>query len=296
MSKTNYLAGCIIISVLILFFITGITGCNRTGDNDVLGKDMEKVTSNLMVMDISLSEEPYGIGVNKEDTQLLEKVNEFISYMKDNGKFDEIISHYEEGETPQPVKSAELNESDNQLVVATTGEFEPFDYDIGNDHYGIDREIAAALAEYLGKELVLVNTNFDIMFLSVYEHKCDICIAGITIKEEREKYVNFSDPYYVAMLSPAIKKSNDSLKDATSKEEFDRILKEKGNNFKFGVENQTTGLFYLEDGATYGHDDFSLNIMKYENLSEALDSLDEGEVDCIIGDHAVLKYIISTLK
>ena len=57
-------------------------------------------------------------------------------------------------------------------------------------------EIAAALAEYLGKELVIQNMDFDSVCLSVGQQKCDIAMAGLTIKDDRKEYVNFSNPYY----------------------------------------------------------------------------------------------------
>ena len=58
-------------------------------------------------------------------------------------------------------------------------------------------EIAALFAQELGKELVIENMDFDAVCLSVGQHKCDIAMAGLTINEEREEYVTFSDPYYV---------------------------------------------------------------------------------------------------
>ena len=59
-------------------------------------------------------------------------------------------------------------------------------------------EIASLLAQELGKELVIENMDFDAVCLSVGQHKCDIAMAGLTINEEREEYVTFSDPYYKA--------------------------------------------------------------------------------------------------
>jgi ABC-type amino acid transport substrate-binding protein len=91
-----------------------------------------------------------------------------------------------------------LDESKDQLVVATNAAFEPFEYTKGDSYVGIDMEIAKALADKLGKELVIQNMSFDAVCLSVGQHKCDLAIAGLTIKEDRKEYVAFSDPYYQA--------------------------------------------------------------------------------------------------
>ncbi len=59
-------------------------------------------------------------------------------------------------------------------------------------------EIAKLLADELGKELVIQNMDFDAVCLSVSQQKCDIAMAGLTINEEREEYVTFTDSYYSA--------------------------------------------------------------------------------------------------
>ena len=87
----------------------------------------------------------------------------------------------------------------DQLVVATNASFEPFEYVDGDSYKGIDMELASLLAQELGKELVIENMDFDAVCLSVGQHKCDIAMAGLTINEEREEYVTFSDPYYKEM-------------------------------------------------------------------------------------------------
>ena len=79
----------------------------------------------------------------------------FIKEIKENGKFDEICNKYFADGEPTAVTSAKLDTSKDQLVVANNASFEPFEYMKGDKYYGIDMEIAAALAEKLGKELVI---------------------------------------------------------------------------------------------------------------------------------------------
>ncbi len=103
----------------------------------------------VKVIDVNLTEEEYAFGVDKDQEDLLKSANEFIQEIKGNGKFDEICNKYFGDGEPTPVKSAKLDSSKDQLVVATNASFEPFEYMKGDDYYGIDMEIAAALAEKL---------------------------------------------------------------------------------------------------------------------------------------------------
>ena len=155
-------------------------------------------SSEVKVIDIPLTEEEYAFGVDKDQPELLEQANAFIAKIKEDGTFDEICNKYFGDGEPTAVTSATLDESKDQLVVATNAGFEPFEYTKGDSYYGIDMEIAALLAKELGKELVISNMDFDAVCLSVGQHKCDIAMAGLTVKEDRMEYVNFTDTYYNA--------------------------------------------------------------------------------------------------
>lgn len=152
----------------------------------------------VRVIDIDLTSEQYAFGVDKEQPELLEKTNEFIAKIMEDGTFDEICNHYFGDGEPVMVKSAEYDESKDQLVVATNAGFEPFEYMKGEDYCGIDMEMAALLADYLGKELVIQNMDFDAVCLAVGQQKCDIAMAGLTITDSRKDQVTFTDSYYNA--------------------------------------------------------------------------------------------------
>ncbi len=116
-----------------------------------------------------------------------------------DGTLDEICKKYFSDGEPEAVKSAKLDTTKDQFVVATNAAFEPFEYTKGEDYYGIDMEIAKLLADELGKELVIENMDFDAVCLSVSQQKCDIAMAGLTINEEREvcyiyRFLLFSIP------------------------------------------------------------------------------------------------------
>ncbi len=70
---------------------------------------------------------------------------------------------------------------------------------------GYDVEIAKAIAEALGKELVIVKTEWDGLIPAVNAGKIDAVIAGMSPTEERKFSVDFSDPYYESDLVIVIK-------------------------------------------------------------------------------------------
>ena len=61
---------------------------------------------------------------------------------------------------------------------------------------GYDVQIAKRIAEGLGRELVIVKTEWDGLIPALTTGKIDAVIAGMSPTEERKTAVDFSDPYY----------------------------------------------------------------------------------------------------
>lgn len=277
---------------IVLTCVTAVATLAGCGSKDA-GTSGSKQTK---VIDVDLTSEEYAFGVDKTQPELLAKVNEFIAEIKANGTFDEICDRYFGSGTPEGVQSATLDESKDQLVVATNAAFEPFEYMQGESYYGIDMEIAAALAEYLGKELVIQNMDFDAVCLSVGQQKCDIAMAGLTIKEDRKEYVDFSDPYYSASQRLIVMADDTDFDDCKTAEEIDAKLNEKGS-VNIGVQNGTTGQFYVEGDESWGFAGFSAaECVPYKNGSLAVQDLLNGNINYVIIDSAPAKCITDAIN
>ena len=248
------------------------------------------------VIDVELTEEQYAYGVDKNQPELLEEVNAFIAEIKENGTFDEICDHYFGDGEPVAVESAEEDASKDQLVVATNAEFAPFEYMEGDKYYGIDMEIAKALADYLGQELVIVNMSFDAVCLSVGQSKCDIAMAGLTITEERKEVVNFSESYYNAAQKIVVPSNNTEFDECAAAEDVAAILNEKDATTKVGFQAGTTGQFYTEGDADWGFDGYAVEAIGYDNGSLAVQDMLNGNLDYVIIDAAPAVAITTAIN
>ena len=248
------------------------------------------------VIDVELTEEQYAYGVDKNQPELLEEVNAFIAEIKENGTFDEICDHYFGDGEPVAVESAEEDASKEQLVVATNAEFAPFEYMEGDKYYGIDMEIAKALADYLGQELVIVNMSFDAVCLSVGQSKCDIAMAGLTITEERKEVVNFSESYYNAAQKIVVPSDNTEFDECAAAEDVAAILNEKDDTTKVGFQAGTTGQFYTEGDADWGFDGYAVEAIGYDNGSLAVQDMLNGNLDYVIIDAAPAVAITTAIN
>ncbi len=250
----------------------------------------------IKVIDIDLTDELYAFGVDKDQPELLASVNDFIAEIKDNGEFDKICDKYFGDGTPTPVTSATLDDSKDQLVVVTNAEFAPFEYKEGDKYVGIDMEIADLLAKELGKELVILNVDFNAVCLNVSQKKADIAMAGLTISEDRKEHVTFTDSYYKASQRIVVKESDTTFDDCKTAEDVEKILNSFDSSKKIGVQNGTTGEGYCKGDADLGFDGYKVETKGYSSGALAVQDMLNGGIDYVVIDAAPAASIVKSFN
>ena len=272
-----------------------LVACGGSGDK----KDSSKGGSSsktAKVIDIDLTNEEYAFGVDKTQPELLEKTNAFIEKIKGDGTLDKICDKYFGSGEPEAVESAKLDSSKDQLVVATNAAFEPFEYTKGDKYVGIDMELAALLAEKLGKELVIQNMDFDAVCLSVSQQKCDIAMAGLTINEEREEYVTFTDSYYSASQRLIVPSDNTAFDDCKSADDVAALLAKTEKSDKIGVQAGTTGQYYVEGSEDWDFPGLPAECVTYKSGSLAVQDMLNGNITYVIIDAAPASAITESIN
>lgn len=285
---------CAVMAVAMMATVFASCGDKKETKDDA--KDDAKYNTAVKVIDIKLTDEEYAFGVDKDKPELLKQVNDFIKEIKENGKFDEICDHYFGDGTPVEVESAKEDSSKDQLVVATNAAFEPFEYTKGDKYLGIDMEIAKLLADKLGKELVINNMKFESVCTSVGQHKCDIAMAGLTVNEERQEFVTFSDSYYNASQKIVVKGDDTTFDNCKTKEDVEKILNGFDKTTKIGVQNGTTGQYYLTGDKSWGFDGFKVECVGYDSGSLAMQDMINGNINYVVLDEAPANSISTALN
>lgn len=171
-------------------------------------------------------------------------------------------------------KKSGMTVEEGKLIMGTNAAFPPYEYYEGDTIVGIDAEIAQAIADELGLELVIEDMEFDGIIGAVTAGKVDMGLAGMTVTEDRLKNVNFSDTY--AHASQVVIVTNDSA--IASVDDL--------ANKTVGVQLGTTGDIYAEDieGVT---------LERYNKGFEAVQSLLTGKIDAVIIDEQPAKAFVS---
>lgn len=172
----------------------------------------------------------------------------------------------------------EKEADDNKLVMATNAAFPPYEFYEGKEIVGIDAEVAEAIADKLGMELVIEDIEFGSIVTGVQSGKYDIGMAGMTVTDERKQSVDFTSSYAQGIQSVIVKEDSD----ITSVDD----LFADGATYKAGVQQDTTGDIYATDDL--GED----RVVRYNKGADAVAALTTGKVDCVIIDNEPAKSFV----
>lgn len=288
----------VVLAAVCVFSMAACGGNSGNDGNTANGgaSDNSASANTAKVIDIDLTNEEYAFGVDKAQPELLEQTNTFIEKIKTDGTLDAICAKYFGDGEPEAVESAALDDSKDQLVVATNAAFEPFEYTKGDQYYGIDMEIAKLLADELGKELVIQNMDFEAVCLSVGQQKCDIAMAGLTINEERKEYVAFTDAYYQASQRLIVPSADTSFDDCKTADEVAAKLGELSASDKIGVQAGTTAQYYIEGSEDWGFPGLPAECVTYKSGSLAVQDMLNGNIKYVIIDAAPATAITESIN
>ncbi len=278
MKKLLALALACAMSLCLLAGCGGDAGSENAGNENAGGKTM------LKILDTEYAVEDYAICIAKENTDLLEKVNNALATITANGTAQKIVDKYISGVDHGLTFQANA-EGKEELVMATNAFFPPYEFYENDTIVGIDAEMAAAIADELDMKLVIEDTEFGSIIGGVQTGKYDMGMAGMTVTEDRLKSINFSTTYATGVQVVIVTEGSEI---AT----VDDLLNPE-KNYKVGVQQDTTGDIYMsssyEDGGV-GEE----NIVRYKTGNEAVQALLTGKVNAVVIDQEPAKSYVAT--
>lgn len=190
---------------------------------------------------------------------------------------DAASSETASSEAASETETAELSTVEpGKLIMSTNAAFPPYEMTTDSGEYeGIDIETAQAIADKLGLELQIDDMDFDAALLAVQQGKSDMVMAGVTVTDERQNVMDFTDSYATGIQSIIVKEDSDiaSVDDLAGK--------------KIGTQRGTTGYLYCSDD--FGDE----NVVAYDDGLTAVQMLNNGQVDCVVIDNAPAKEFIA---
>lgn len=183
----------------------------------------------------------------------------------------------------EPKAEAPKEEPKKEVVyrVGTEPTFPPFEMtdEKTGEIIGFDIDLIKAIAEDQGLKIEIVNLGFDGLIPAVQSGNIDIIASGMSITADREKEVDFSEPYIDAGLAIAVRGNNDDIK---GKDDL------KGKTV--AVQIGTTGANKAQELKDAG---LIKEIKTFNTVDVVMLELMNGGVDAVINDKPVTEAFIA---
>lgn len=167
--------------------------------------------------------------------------------------------------------------SKDQLIVGTEAGFAPYEYMEGDKVVGIDMDIAQAIADSMGKELVIKNMDFDGALLAVQKGTVDFVAAGVSVTEERLEKMDFSVEYVDSTEVVVVNK--DTMAVTSVDDLAGKVI---------GVQQGNIADFYVEENVE------AKEIKRYTKFAQAAEDLKNNKIDCIVMDQFPAEELVAS--
>ena len=161
-----------------------------------------------------------------------------------------------------------------KLTMSTNASFPPYEMVADDGSFeGIDIEVAGAIAEKLGLELQVDDMGFDAALQAAQTGKSDMVMAGVTITEERQAVMDFSNSYANGVQVVIVKEGSPI-----------QTVDDLANANMIGCQMGTTGYTFCSDtpeNGGFGED----HVTPYDDGAAAVQALMNGQIDAVVIDN-----------
>lgn len=155
------------------------------------------------------------------------------------------------------------------LTVCSDIPYAPFEYVEDGETVGFDIDLVNNIAEDMGVETEFITTSFEAIETgsALDTDQCDLAASGMTITEERESVMDFSEPYVADNLGLLVAPGSgiESVADIEGK--------------RVGVQQATTGEAYAQENGA--------DVVQYEDSALMIQGLNTDDVEAVVANISV---------
>ncbi len=216
---------------------------------------------------------PIGAGFNSDNDALREQFNVFLKQIKSNGVYDNMIERWMNKaiDSMPVIGGSTANGTLKAGVVNDLGR--PYGFILNGELHGFDIELSKRFAAFCGKKYEPVALPFGSLIASISTNKIDIITASMFITEEREKQIDFGDPYSESGASLIVRKADMATPESGKLSVLDDIADKKIGVFTGTVHDAFVAKKYPK-----------AQILRYESTADLILSVKSGKIDAAMLD------------
>ena len=160
------------------------------------------------------------------------------------------------------------------LTVGTDAPFPPFESGKAPNLEGFDIDVVKEIARELGLKAEIRDSSVDTIFPDLADGKFDMVAAALAITPERQREVNFSDPYYDVAQTLVVPTGSGirSVEDLAGK--------------RVGALDGSDGILTARKQTDAG------SVVGYPSTPAAVAALGDGKIDAIVVDQAAAREVV----
>ena len=181
--------------------MTDLFAALENGKVDVAGSESltlnfsREITDKVDSVGAGLESIPIGAIFKKGNTALQQDFNQFLADIRSDGTYQKIYDHWQQSEDPSALDVPEQRGTGRTLRVATYPVMPPFNFINSGKMSGLEPAILTEWANRRNWRLEFLVMDFSAQIPAVQTGKADMAMGAISVTEERQKQVLFSDGY-----------------------------------------------------------------------------------------------------
>jgi arginine/ornithine transport system substrate-binding protein len=173
-------------------------------------------------------------------------------------------------------------EPQKTIRIALEGKYPPFEYiNEKNELVGFNVDLANALCAEMKARCEFIRFDFDNLIPALNDNKADAIVSSLSITDEREKLVLFTDIYSRVPGAYVAEKK--------AKLVWPVITAERIKGSTIGVVSKTT----FDDFLSNEMDQKKVTVKRFGSADEMMAALEKGEINLVFDDSAVLGQFLS---
>ena len=180
---------------------TDLMAALESGKVDAAGSESLTLMFNKKLLDkvdsvgAGLTPIPIGACVRPDNTELVADFNRFLAEIRRDGTYQKILDRWSNADDPSAMAIPQQRGTGRTLRVATFPAMPPFNFINTGKPSGLEPELLTEWANRRNWQLEYLIMDFAAQIPAVQTGKADMAMGAISITEERQKQVLFSDGY-----------------------------------------------------------------------------------------------------
>ena len=176
----------------------------------------KKLAAKVDTVNACLPPGPVGAAFRLGNTELQQDFNSFLADIRQDGTYQQIIERWSNADNPADMSVPEQRGTGRTLRVATYPAMPPFNFIVSGKLSGLEVDFLTEWANRRNWRLEFLTMDFASQIPAVQTGKADMAMGSISITEERQKQVLFSDGYIASHIMLLTRKGEKGILDTSA--------------------------------------------------------------------------------